>query len=67
MNRNIFFLIFQLLFHFIKKKEKCWYLKIREEILIWMTLLQYFGKSSFHYQAISLKIQKEIKLRLDRF
>jgi len=28
-----------------------------------MTLLQYFGKSSFHYQAISLKIQKEIKLR----
>ncbi len=28
-----------------------------------MTLLQYFGKSSFHYQAITLKIQKEIKLR----
>jgi len=37
-----------------------------------MTLLQYFGKSSFHYQAITLEIQKEIKLRyiklkLDRF
>ena len=30
-----------------------------------MTLLQYFGNSSFHYQAItiSIKIQKEIKLR----
>jgi len=28
-----------------------------------MTLLQYFGKSSFFYQAITLKIQKEIKLR----
>ncbi len=37
--------------------------KIREEILIWMTLMQYFGKSSFHYQAITLKIQKEIKFR----
>jgi len=48
--------------------------KIRKEILIWMTLLQYFGKSSFHYQAITVKIQKEIKLKyikdklkLDRF
>jgi len=40
--------------------------KIREEILIWMTLLQYFGKYSFHYQAITLKIQKEIKLRYIR-
>jgi len=28
-----------------------------------VTLLQYFGKSSFYYQAITLKIQKEIKLR----
>jgi len=28
-----------------------------------MTLLQYFGKSGFHYQALTLKIQKEIKLR----
>ena len=38
-------------------------MKTREEILIWMTLLQYLGNSSFHYQAITLKIQKEIKLR----
>ena len=28
-----------------------------------MTLLQYFGNSSFHYQALTLKLQKEIKLR----
>ncbi len=44
----------------LKKLSLSW--KIREEILIWMTLLQYFGKSSFHYQALTLKIQKEIKL-----
>jgi hypothetical protein len=37
--------------------------KIREEILILMTLLQIFGNSSFHYQAINQKFQKEIKLR----
>jgi len=30
--------------------------KIKEEI--WVTLLQYFGNSSFHYKAKTLKIQK---------
>jgi hypothetical protein len=28
-----------------------------------MNLLQYFGNSSFHYQTLTLKIQKDIKLR----
>ncbi len=33
------------------------------EKLIFRNILQYFGKSSLHYQDITLKIQKEIKLR----
>jgi hypothetical protein len=30
-----------------------------------MTLLQYFGKPSFHDQALTPKIQNKIKLKLD--